>query len=89
MRTTTLLPLLAAAVQAVDPLVDVGYAKYRGFTDGAVTKWFGVRFAAPPTGDNRFREPQDPEPVADIVEAKTVRSQKNKNPPPPPAKKEE
>lgn len=73
MRTATLLPLLAAAAaQALDPLVDVGYAKYRGFADGDVTKWFGVRFAAPPTGENRFREPQDPEPIADIVDAKTV-----------------
>ncbi|PNS19301.1 Secreted lipase [Sphaceloma murrayae] len=59
----------ATTVLAADPLVDIGYARYQGFTDGDVTKWYGVRFAAPPTGNNRFRAPQDPEPIAGIVNA--------------------
>ncbi|TKX22083.1 hypothetical protein C1H76_5716 [Elsinoe australis] len=70
MRPTLVLPFLAAAtVQALNQLVDVGYARYQGFVDGDVTKWYGVRYAAPPTGNNRFRGPQDPEPVPGIVNA--------------------
>lgn len=74
MRTTTfsLLATAASLAAAVDPLVDVGYAKYQGFADGDVTKWLGVRFAAAPVGDLRFQAPQDPEPIADVVDASTV-----------------
>ncbi|GME64877.1 Carboxylesterase type B [Neofusicoccum parvum] len=73
MRTTTfsLLATAASLAAAVDPLVDVGYAKYQGFADGDVTKWLGVRFAAAPVGDLRFQAPQDPEPIADVVDAST------------------
>ena len=55
---------------AADALtVDVGYGKYRGFEDGGARKWYGVRFAAPPTGNNRFRDPQDPEPFDGVQDA--------------------
>ncbi|KAJ0108569.1 hypothetical protein J7T55_015003 [Diaporthe amygdali] len=55
---------------ATDPLtVDVGYGKYRGFEDAGTRKWYGVRFAAPPTGQNRFRDPQDPEPFDGVQDA--------------------
>lgn len=55
---------------ATDALtVDVGYGKYRGFEDGGAHKWYGVRFAAPPTGQNRFRDPQDPEPFDGVQDA--------------------
>lgn len=55
---------------ATDSLtVDVGYGKYRGFEDGGARKWYGVRFAAPPTGNNRFRDPQDPEPFEGVQDA--------------------
>lgn len=55
---------------ATDALtVDVGYGKYRGFEDGGARKWYGVRFAAPPTGNNRFRDPQDPEPFDGVQDA--------------------
>lgn len=55
---------------ATDALtVDVGYGKYRGFQDGGANKWYGVRFAAPPTGNNRFRDPQDPEPFDGVQDA--------------------
>jgi carboxylesterase type B len=42
--------------------VDLGYSVYRGFlneTTGLNT-WLGVRFAAPPTGSNRWQAPQPP-----------------------------
>ncbi|KAI3395149.1 hypothetical protein diail_1701 [Diaporthe ilicicola] len=55
---------------ATDPLtVDVGYGKYRGFEDAGTRKWYGVRFAAPPTGANRFRDPQNPEPFDGVQNA--------------------
>lgn len=42
-------------------VVDLGYAKYQGVAlDGGVTKFLGMRFAAPPVGDRRWRAPQDP-----------------------------
>lgn len=42
-------------------LVDLGYSKYQGnkSTNG-ITQWLGMRYAAPPVGNLRFRAPQDP-----------------------------
>ncbi|OBT95578.1 hypothetical protein VE01_05914 [Pseudogymnoascus verrucosus] len=41
--------------------VDLGYTQYKGFrTPDGIDKWFGMRYAAPPLGDLRFRAPQDP-----------------------------
>ncbi len=46
---------------AVDPLVDVGFTKYLGTAlPNKVTQWLGMRFAAPPVGNLRFRAPADP-----------------------------
>jgi hypothetical protein len=44
------------------PLVDLGYSQYLGSTtfDGRVNEFIGVRFAAPPLGDLRWRAPADP-----------------------------
>jgi acetylcholinesterase len=41
--------------------VDLGYSKYKGVegSDG-VSYWRGIRYAAPPIGDLRFRAPRDP-----------------------------
>ncbi|KAM0273601.1 hypothetical protein ACHAQH_008230 [Verticillium albo-atrum] len=70
MRVTShLTSVLAAAslfvpdVQAVKPLVDVGYAKFQGnVTNKAldVTSWRGIQFAAPPVGKLRFAAPANP-----------------------------
>ncbi|KKZ63977.1 cholinesterase [[Emmonsia] crescens] len=47
--------------QAVDPLVNLGYAKYKGAKNpGGVTHWLGMRYAAPPLGNLRFSAPKDP-----------------------------
>ena len=63
-----LILLLALCVQhifALDPVVDLGYAKYRGDFDGgeeSVIRWAGMRYARNPsrlTG-MRFMAPQDP-----------------------------
>ena len=57
-------------VLAVDPVVQLNYTSYRGTALGnGVTQWLGVRFAAPPVGDLRFTEPQDPEIQSGVQEA--------------------
>ena len=40
--------------------VDVGYAVYQGYQEAPFNVWLGIRFAAPPLGDNRWRAPQNP-----------------------------
>ncbi|KAF7335628.1 COesterase domain-containing protein [Mycena venus] len=56
--------LLTAALASAQtpPVVDVGYAQYQGFVDTAtnITQFLGIRYAAPPIGDLRFRAPQHP-----------------------------
>ena len=43
------------------PVIDLGYAKYRGKAlDTGVNEYLGIRFAAPPVGNLRWRAPQDP-----------------------------
>ncbi|KAJ7122163.1 Alpha/Beta hydrolase protein [Mycena epipterygia] len=44
------------------PIVDLGYAYYQGMVDTAsnITNFLGIRYAAPPLGDLRFRGPQPP-----------------------------
>lgn len=53
--------LCVIAVVAVDPLVNLGYTQYLGTEIPAgLTQWLGIRYAAPPLGDLRFRAPADP-----------------------------
>lgn len=57
----TTLALLFTFVDAVAPIVDVSYSKYKGKDLGnGVTQWLGMRYAAPPLGELRFMPPQDP-----------------------------
>jgi hypothetical protein len=61
------------SVNAVDPLVDVGNARYLGTAlPNGVTQWLGMRFAAPPLGKLRFRTPADPPFVEDVQAASSV-----------------
>lgn len=55
--------------------VDLGYAKYEGvYEGGSINHWLGVRYAAAPTGNNRFRGPQPPETNITLQKADTVKS---------------
>ncbi|KAE9408455.1 alpha/beta-hydrolase [Gymnopus androsaceus JB14] len=44
------------------PIIDLGYAQYQGVFDSVnnVTNYLGMRYAAPPIGDLRWRAPQPP-----------------------------
>ena len=57
----TSLALLSVSAVAISPVVDLNYTSYRGTANSnGVTQWLGIRYAAPPLGDLRFRAPQDP-----------------------------
>ncbi|EME84263.1 uncharacterized protein MYCFIDRAFT_163104 [Pseudocercospora fijiensis CIRAD86] len=52
---------LVSGVSAVSPLVDLDYSTYEGTAlCNGITQWLGVRFAAPPIADLRFKAPRDP-----------------------------
>lgn len=72
MRASLLLSsvTLVRTVLAVSPVVHLNYTAYRGTTlANGVTQWVGIRFAAPPLGDLRFRGPQDPLSQEGVVDA--------------------
>ncbi|KAF7335527.1 COesterase domain-containing protein [Mycena venus] len=56
--------LLAApfATAQTSPIIDLGYAQYQGAVNTAnnITHFLGIRYAAAPLGDLRFRAPQPP-----------------------------
>jgi hypothetical protein len=57
----------------VAPIVDLGYAQYEGTTlNSGVNQYLGMRFAAAPLGELRFRAPADPVVVSGVQEAKAV-----------------
>jgi hypothetical protein len=55
-------------------VVDLGYSRYQGASvSEGVVQYLGMRYAAPPLADLRFRAPQDPLPTETIQEASAVR----------------
>ena len=64
---------LSVALAQRAPIVDLGYAQYKGNYDPAsgYDTFFGMRFAAPPVGDLRFRAPHPllPIPYPVLVDA--------------------
>ena len=51
------------------PVVDTVYGPVRGIDDGTAMSWKGVRYAAPPVADLRFRAPQPPERWTEVADA--------------------
>ncbi|KAH7913419.1 Alpha/Beta hydrolase protein [Hygrophoropsis aurantiaca] len=49
-------------VVAIEPVVDLGYTSYQGYTDVSanITRWLGIRYAEPPVGKLRWKAPQPP-----------------------------
>ncbi|VDC03514.1 unnamed protein product [Peniophora sp. CBMAI 1063] len=63
--------LHCASAQSSVKTVDLGYATYQtdANIDIGVTSFLGVRYAAPPTGEQRFRAPQPPANVTGVQNA--------------------
>jgi para-nitrobenzyl esterase len=53
-------------------VVETAYGPVRGADDGSITSWKGVRYAAPPTGDLRWRAPQPPEKWTEVADASAL-----------------
>ncbi|KAG6913679.1 hypothetical protein DXG01_005189 [Tephrocybe rancida] len=72
MLFTTLVALspIVAALGA-GQVVDLGYAKYEGTLNATTgnTRFFGIRYAAPPTGYGRWQLPKRPDAVGGIIQA--------------------
>jgi para-nitrobenzyl esterase len=63
-------PACAAPAPADPADARLSYATVRGEgLDGGVRRWLGVRYAAPPLGDLRFRAPASPACVTEVVPA--------------------
>ncbi|KAL2833473.1 Alpha/Beta hydrolase protein [Aspergillus pseudoustus] len=68
--------LLWTSLVLASPIVDLGYARYAGLTNSAgVNEFLGMRFAQAPTGNLRWRAPQDPniEGIEDLVPAQSFK----------------
>jgi acetylcholinesterase len=63
----------AAATATIPATVDLGYSTIRGQSLAAgVNQYLGVRYAAPPVGELRFRAPADPVKTEEVQEASSV-----------------
>jgi hypothetical protein len=55
------------------PTVSLDYATYQGVRlPAGVDQFLGMRYAAAPLGDLRFRGPKDPETVSGVQDASSV-----------------
>ncbi|KAJ7704488.1 Alpha/Beta hydrolase protein [Mycena rosella] len=56
------------SAHASTPIVDLGYAQYQGVFDAAlnITSFLGIRYAAAPTGNLRWRVPSPPSTVSGV-----------------------
>lgn len=55
-----------------EPVVDTAYGPVRGTDDGAVKAWKGIRYAAAPVGELRWRAPEPPQPWREVADARRV-----------------
>ena len=51
------------------PVVQTDAGPVRGVDDGLIASWKGVRYAAPPVGELRWRAPLPPEPWVEVADA--------------------
>ncbi|KAJ7442655.1 Alpha/Beta hydrolase protein [Mycena latifolia] len=66
--TLVFLASVRAAYSTNTPVVDLGYAQYQGVFDADlnITTFLGIRYAAPPTGNLRWRAPAPPAKVGGV-----------------------
>ncbi|KAJ7104745.1 Alpha/Beta hydrolase protein [Mycena epipterygia] len=67
-----LINLFNPPVTGTGPIVKLGYATYQGVVDTSsnITTFLGIRYAAPPVGDLRFRAPQPPALIPGVQQTK-------------------
>ena len=64
---------LSASSSNAQPIVDLGYSQYQGIgLSSGVNQFLGMRYAAPPLGDLRFRAPAAPLKTSGIQNATSV-----------------
>ncbi len=51
------------------PIIETVYGPVRGTDDGTVAAWKGIRYAAPPVDELRWRAPRPPQPWTEIADA--------------------
>ena len=51
------------------PVAETTYGPVRGIDDGRSVSWKGIRYAAPPVGELRFRAPEPPQPWTEVADA--------------------
>jgi acetylcholinesterase len=56
------------------PTVNLGYSTYQGIGLPTVNEFLGMRYAAPPTGDARWRAPAAPTNTSGVQDALQVSS---------------
>jgi hypothetical protein len=61
--------------RATGPIITLDYASYQGFTASGITNYRGMSFAAAPTGNLRWKAPQDPPVTTPVQPATAVRPQ--------------
>jgi para-nitrobenzyl esterase len=54
------------------PVVETAYGPVCGIDDGRIKAWKGIRYAAPPVGELRWRAPQPPNPWVEPADASRV-----------------
>ena len=59
----------AAGSASRNPVVDTDSGPVRGVDDGGVRAWKGIRYAAAPMGELRWRAPVRPEPWTEVADA--------------------
>jgi hypothetical protein len=65
---------VAAPLDRQRPMINLGYARYQGVRLAArVDQYLGMRYAAPPLEDLRFRAPRDPIRTSSVQDASVVR----------------
>ena len=71
LKSTVALGAVAAlpAAAASDPIVRTSYGRVRGRAEDGVLAFRGVRYAAAPVGNLRFKPPRKPVPWTDIADA--------------------
>lgn len=57
---------------ADDLVVETSYGPVRGGDDGVTKAWLGIRYAAAPIGELRWRAPQPPQPWTEVADTTSV-----------------